>query len=783
VDKLRLAIRDRDGQDIVNPDLLTGQIKKSGLSIDGTKLYGSDNFIIDARRLKCDIKLVNNSRINDTLISNLTSESLLVEDNLTSTELPVTVFSKDRLRDVFSEENLFYREKNFPDGQTWSIENADSGRFVIQSIDMLEIIYTGIRNFYNSNAYNSGASSYREYGVSFKYCLQNIVAFLVRGLKIHYSRPLNDSDTDYTPGKMLVAYLNEIDSRDGGLGSVLNTYVNSQVTGDIDIENNFGDQRYVYGILFHIARYLRDNQTTNGYSVVLPSDSDYSNEIPFFAVDTIVEQHSNMAIFLVSLLQKSWYDAVNAEFYDNGYNQLYMPNVYTHFNYGGYSIGAWQYVPLFKVQEVVNRYPWHVLGNVFWTAKFNMFINGSILQSSIREHRNLICVDSPINELMFGKIQTATVEDELPSGIPIINNWETLTEMFNPVKRYFKIEGISTEYKFYLDNIALGSETKSTNSYLGMTGFDEFNWMYFDKITCYEELSNTIFVDNYPMYDEDGQESDEYGLYLYSDFFNKYYTKTKSNLMDLYVYLYSGNNLIYSGIIDYSTVVHNIRDNTISFEATDAIGVLIENLRKLSSFINFSQFDTGDMITAEPRAGSTIGQFIKTVINNPLPYYTALNGTIDQNTDMDGFNNKVLEEISAEDAFIIGVQMSKKLLFVNQTTGKIELQTINESAVLTTIADEAIISLEYQQEVGGDMFSIDKLKKVAGFDKIAPSIAAYYNSVMLKYRKTISLELFMQDNDINVLDRILVRNKYYIVMSVDYDIMSRKIRVTATEIR
>ena len=158
-------------------------------------------------------------------------------------------------------------------------------------------------------------------------------------------------------------------------------------------------------------------------------------------------------------------------------------------------------------------------------------------------------------------------------------------------------------------------------------------------------------------------------------------------------------------------------------------------------------------------------------------------GTIDRDMDMDGFNNKVLEEISAEDAFIIGVQMSKKLLLVNHTICNIELQTINESVTSTTIADESIISLEYQQEVGGEVFSIDKLKKVAGFDKIAPSIAAYYNSIMLKYRKTISLELFMQNNDINVLDRIFVRDKYYIVMNVDYDIMSRKIRVTATEIR
>ena len=123
-----------------------------------------------------------------------------------------------------------------------------------------------------------------------------------------------------------------------------------------------------------------------------------------------------------------------------------------------------------------------------------------------------------------------------------------------------------------------------------------------------------------------GEESDEYGLYLYSDFFEKYYTKTKSNLMHLYAHLYSGNNLIYRGIIDYTTVVHNVRDNTLSFEATDAIGVLIENLRKLSSFINFSQFDTGDMVTADPRAGSTIGQFIKTVINNPLPILYLING-------------------------------------------------------------------------------------------------------------------------------------------------------------
>lgn len=800
MDKLRLAIRDRDGQDIVNPDLLTGQIKKSGLSIDGTKLYGSDNFIIDARRLKCDIKLVNNSRINDTLISNLTNESLLVEDNITSTELPVAIFSKDRLREVFSEDKLFYRNKNFPDGQTWSTENLNTGRLVIQSHDLAQIIYTAIKKYaiYTVDGLGySGQNSYSEDGITFKYGMQNIISFLVRGLKLHYNRPLNDIDTDYTAGKMFINYLNEIDNRYIGFGNRIKNYVNSctfdgyfTAPHQFDIESDFSNQMYVFPILLKIVKYMATQGAFDGFVYIYPQDEMYDLEVPFGLEN--IDDYTRLSIFISSIVQYNWYQSVNAEWVNSGFNQLSMGDTYVNvynfplpdspeYDYWQGTLYYWQYIPFYLTRELIYRYL--SCANIMYCNDIvNVFLSNPGI-NQILQNRNLTCVDSPIKELMFGKVQTATVEDELPSGVPIVNNWGTLTEMFNPVERYFKIDGISTEYKFYLDNIALGSETKSTNSYLGMTGFDEFNWMYFDKITCYEELSDTIFVDNYPMYDEDGDETDEYGLYLYSDFFNKYYTKTKSNLMDLYVYLYSGNNLIYSGIIDYTTVVHNVRDNNLSFEATDAIGVLIENLRKLSSFINFSQFDIGDMITADPRAGSTIGQFIKTVINNPLPYNTALNGTIDQDTDMDGFNNKVLEEISAEDAFIIGVQMSKKLLLVNQSTGKIELQTINESVTSTTIADEAIISLEYQQEVGGDVFSIDKLKKVAGFDKIAPSIAAYYNSVMLKYRKTISLELFMQDNDINVLDRIFVRNKYYIVMSINYDIVSRKIRVTATEIR
>ena len=442
--------------------------------------------------------------------------------------MPVIVFSKDRLREVFSEDKLFYREKNCPDGQTWSTENINTGRLVVQSYDLAQIVYTAVKKYaidtVDGLAY-SGQNSYNEDGITFKYGIQNIISFLVRGLKLHYNRPLNDTDVNYTAGKMLISYLNELDNRYIGFGNRVKTYVNS-CTFDghliaphqFDIENDFSNQMYAFPILLKIVKYMSTQDALDGFFYIYPEDKVYALEVPFGWAD--IDDYIRLSIFISSIIRRDWYQYVNAEWVNSGFSQLFMNDTYAtvyyfpatsspEYSYWQGTLKSWQYVPFYLTRELIYRY--HSGGSfLYWDNIVNILLNDSGIQNQIVQNINLTCVDSPIKELMFGKAQTATIETnidgdiELPSGIPVVNNWTTLTEMFNPVRRYFKIDGVSTEYKFYLDNIALGAETKGTNSYLGMTGFDEVNWMYFDKITCYEELSDTIFVDNYPMYNEDG---------------------------------------------------------------------------------------------------------------------------------------------------------------------------------------------------------------------------------------------------------------------------------------
>ena len=46
------------------------------------------------------------------------------------------------------------------------------------------------------------------------------------------------------------------------------------------------------------------------------------------------------------------------------------------------------------------------------------------------------------------------------------------------------------------------------------------------------------FVDNIPVFDlEDESQVDNYGLYIYRDYFQKYYTKSASNVTDILVQL------------------------------------------------------------------------------------------------------------------------------------------------------------------------------------------------------------------------------------------------------
>jgi hypothetical protein len=384
------------------------------------------------------------------------------------------------------------------------------------------------------------------------------------------------------------------------------------------------------------------------------------------------------------------------------------------------------------------------------------------------------------------------MSDKTDGQIPVLTeNEEYIEEYWNdyiPVERTYYIEPIhyfnpnydNDVFLLYLDNIRINELLSIPDSFLFTTGFIETNWMYFDSIKCRERIllpDEETFVDNIPVFDlEDESQVDNYGLYIYRDYFQKYYTKSASNITDILVQLKdtSTNKVLFTGLIDFNTVQRTKK--AITFEAIDAIGLLVDNARKLNGIVHFSQFDTGgDGTIAEKKAGTTLKQFIETLVRTPFPYNHALSsGSFDIGNNS-GLENKLLDTIEADKALIMAIQCAKKLLYVDGT-GKIQTGSVlggNTATIDGQIIDESI-----SQNTDIDELEFDQLKKVAGYDKFLPSIVSFYKSINYSYKERIDMKIYGQTSEIKLLDKIIYKSKVYFVMEKNIDLSNGILNIT-----
>jgi hypothetical protein len=391
--------------------------------------------------------------------------------------------------------------------------------------------------------------------------------------------------------------------------------------------------------------------------------------------------------------------------------------------------------------------------------------------------------------LKIGKTQTKTYAESTDSGLEIESDDTNLGywNMYVPVERtftleesdYFESSGVSVN-KFYLDNININEMLSTPNNYLFATGFTETNWMYFDSIKCKERIllpNEDTFVDSIPVFDiEDESQVDNYGLYIYRDYFQKYYTKSASNVTDILVQLKdtSTNKVLFTGLIDFNTVKRTKK--AITFEAIDAIGLLADNARKLNSIVHFSQFDTGgDGTIAEKKAGTTLKQFAETLIRTPFPYEHSLASSSFDIGNNDGLENKLLDTIETDKALVMAIQCAKKLLYVDGT-GKIQTDSVLGGNTATI--DGQIIAESISQNTDIDEIEFDQLKKVAGYDRFLPSIVSFYKSINYNYKERIDIEIHGQTSEIKLLDKIIYKSKEYFVMEKNINLSNGTLNIT-----
>lgn len=783
---IRVSITDHGNQEIVDTVKLSRYISKNDLSIDGEKLYGSDNFIIDARRLKCNVKLGGNTSIDNDLVNALTDEDNLVLDSLDTEEHYAFMFTDDKINELYADEKYWYSHFNWEDNQTWSPSLVDSGIFIPQSRSMLNLMLSmlvtesGAFPFPGQSFDGNYKKKINNTDYTFRYGLKNIIGFLARGMQMDNNLPYSNT-TD--PTNMFITYLNDIY---GSMGTELTTYIyNKAIThphssARLELKHLFepmyvGSRRNLQGVLVVlglISEWLGQNSGENGLGLKYYNPISVDNWVKTNFNSTVQytswnnELRKSLAVFFSSIIKYEWFTGVKNDYFQS-------LNVPPRVGYPPLNRDEFHCLPFNQIYEVVGHQNFNYPGALI----------DLIWQSSGVEP--VLCLNRVQSNLIFGKTQRETVGDTTQSGMKVVKDNLPDGLAFIPVKREYYRTGLNGQiseapYKFFIDGINFSNiYSQTNNSIISVGGWDSTNWIYFDRMRCKETYSpDTQFSDNIPVYDEQsGSQTDDYGLYVYDDYFEKYYTKEKSKLMNLYVKVYMGNTQIYHGIIDFTSVSHDGKQ--LSFEAIDATGVLIENLTKLSSFVSFSQFDTGDRITADLRAGTNIRRLIEDVIKIGIPYRTNLTNPTFTLSNVDGLNNKLLNDINADVAFLAGLQISKQMISTDGS-GKITLSGIDFESTPININDKSIIDISNEQGIDTDIFRIDKISNIAGHKLFAPSVASFFNSIRKKYNKTININLLnnQTNSNINILDRLSVSNIIYIVVQKEFDIMGNKISLT-----
>lgn len=746
-------------------------VPKDSLTIDGEKLAGIDDFTIDARRCKAEIRLLNtNQSENRDIINSLTDKTRLLSDGMETENVSAVLFSHAKAVQAFDKERLFTIDK-WSGNHTW---DYGDGTIAVQSIVLRNIFYNTLKRPMVGGVNGNGDDFFN-----------NLTAMFVAAMLNHYSVPIT------TQLSMSHVY-QYISDRMGYTGYdiiqisfavflFLEHHVFNRETAYRRIDElydalslHFGTGKLIENVVY-IDETYGSTTTDNGGQYAANTNPNIDSKAWM------------IADFFASIFSIEDYNLLVTSYQLNNMTgqKLRRPTIMWTVN--EYTVSGKRnsyYTPFYLNRQVV-------MGGYVSTKEI-LYSNISTFMKASNSIYIKTCSPKQESGLQIGRTQTKTMSSDTEGQVPIsIENEEYIGEYWNnyiPVQRTYYVEPIyyfnpnfdNDVFSLYLDNINIGELLASSDSFLFTTGFTETNWMYFDSIKCKERIllpSEETFVDNIPVFDlEDESQVDNYGLYIYRDYFQKYYTKSASNVTDILAQVKNASTgeILFTGLIDFNTV--QISKKAITFEAIDAIGLLADNARKLNGIVHFSQFDTGgDGTIAEKKAGTTLKQFTETLIKTPFPYEHSLASDSFDIGNNSGLENKLLDTIETDKAIVMAIQCAKKLLYVDGT-GKIKIDGILEANVATI--DGQIIEESISQNTDIDELEFDQLKKVAGYDKFLPSIVSFYKSINYNYKKRIDLKIYGQTSEIKLLDKIIYKSKVYFVMEKNIDLSNDMLSIT-----
>lgn len=746
-------------------------VPKDSLTIDGEKLTGIDDFTIDARRCKAEIRLLNtNQSQNQTIIDSLTDKTRLLSDGMETENVSAVLFSHAKAVQAFDKERLFTIDK-WSGSHTW---DYGDGTIAVQSIVLRNIFYNTLKRNMVGGSNGNGDDFFN-----------NLTAMFVAAMLNHYSVPITTPLSvghvyQYISDRMGYIWA-EITDISNAVLPFLQYHVFNRETAYRRIDDlydvlslHFGTGRLIEDVVY-IDETYGSTTTDNGGQYAANTNTNIDSKAWM------------IADFFASIFSIDDYNLLVTSYRLNNMTGQKLSRPTIRWTVNAYTVSVNKnsyYTPFYLNRQVV-------MGG-YVSTKGILSSNISTFMKTSNSIYIKTCSPKQESGLQIGRTQTKTMSSKTERQVPIsTENEEYIEEYWNnyiPVQRTYYVEPIyyfnpnfdNDVFSLYLDNIRISELLASPDSFLFTTGFTETNWMYFDSIKCKERIllpGEETFVDSIPVFDlEDESQIDNYGLYTYRDYFQKYYTKSASNVTDILTQVKNASTgeILFTGLIDFNTV--QISKKAITFEAIDAIGLLADNARKLNGIVHFSQFDTGgDGTIAEKKAGTTLKQFTETLIKRPFPYQHSLSSDSFDIGNNSGLENKLLDTIETDKAIIMAIQCAKKLLYVDGT-GKIQTENVLGSNTVTI--DGQIIAETISQNTDIDELEFDHLKKIAGYDRFLPSIVSFYKSINYRYKERVDLEIYGQTSEIKLLDKIIYKSKEYFVMEKNINLSNGRLSIT-----
>lgn len=770
--------------DVVDSDTLTDHIALDGLDIDGLRLQGFDNYMIEERRAKVSVQLAGyNEGFNKQLIDTITNPENRIYDyfekNNAFDVVNTYVFSDKIALDATKDENLFKRELSMPETM---MQNRSDNVLTVQSKVMMDMFLTmmdapiawdgsmdGVFDGMGISTIDDPASSkiklkYKYAGISFNNMLIQTLSFLYRGIVLEYP--------DHNPKTQLKQYLNSI--RDGfgdGIESLMSSNNPSRNLGWIFFI------RVIIRLGGHKFNPLRDQVIPSIFQYLSSNewiiDTPESNPVN---VSDMVNSESNrkfvFAAFLASIVKYDWYASIKDDFFANNMDASRCVN-------HNFPMGAIPYIPFYRAIEVVRRknsnrpndnpynifFPWdgEILGNRHQVSALPYRVRH---QDVCGRAQRLTVGDDDVslNEITDTEVQELFDNEGL--FIPVERRYEIVSSSFA------SIPASEPPVEAIVDTLNYGNIVGNIgDNFMCLTHYETTNWMYRKGIKAKETYApNGGFTDMIPIL-RDGSGGI---IHSHKDAFNKIYQIKYSDLMDIRLEIKVNNKLIYTGWVDYTTI--EISNGRLSFTTTDAIGVLIENLEKLDGIIYFSQFDKGGNLIADKRAGYSIIDFMNRMARDPIPYkplqWKGANSLLNA-PKHSILNNKVLDDINPKDAFLIVLQASQRVLYA-KGDGSLALDNISKYPD-NEIPEEDIIVLDnnYISEkrlsfgIDTEEFNEEHIVKLAGNQSILEDVIKFFNRNRDDVQKTLSITT-AESKDIKLLDTVEIGGELWTVNEIEY---------------